>query len=285
VNQPLIILGMHRSGTSMLSRILRHQGIFLGHRIQGDDEATFFVILNRWMLHMAGTEWDNPAPALAMLQDPENISRLERYLRQRMSGPRTWSYLGSRILEARGRIGPELPFAWGFKDPRSSIFLPVWLRLFPHARLLRIRRHGIDVAASLRARYRRNRVELDGKYQRLARLGLDLPKRPRVMEAVRCATIEGGLGIWAEYEGALDNWLAEASPERQMTIRYEDYVVDPAAHHAAIGAFLGHEVSRPLPPGIYPDPERAFAFRQDSELVSEAQRLEHILEPLGYAGG
>lgn len=285
MNQPLILLGMHRSGTSMLSRILRHQGIFLGHKCQGDDEALFFLRLNRWMLHMAGTEWDHPAPAMAMLGDPANIDLLSDYLGTRMHGLRTWDFLGPRLLAARGRIGSDLPFAWGFKDPRTSIFLPVWLRLFPQARVLRIRRHGMDVAASLRTRHRLNRETIVGRHQLSARLGLAEPARARAMDAVRCATLEGALGIWAEYEAAIDRWLPAVDPARQMTIRYEDYVTDPAGHHAEIGRFLGRAVDAPLPEGIRPDPTRANAWRRDAELAAEAARLDGVLAALGYGAG
>jgi hypothetical protein len=273
---------MHRSGTSMLSRILRSQGLFLGHRTQGDDEALFFLRLNRWMLHMAGTEWDHPRPALEMLEDHENIERLLVYLRRRMSGPRTFTFLGPRIVEARARLSPTLPFEWGFKDPRSSLFLPVWLRLFPQARLLRIRRHGLDVAASLRTRHHAIRSELGGRYQRAVHLGLAAPVRARVVDAVRCATIEGALGIWSEYETALDRALASVPDDQQMTIKYEDYLDDPAGHHKQIGAFLGRSVERPIPSGIRPDPSRSFAHRRDPDLVAKASELATLLASHGY---
>ncbi|HMP54958.1 MAG TPA: sulfotransferase [Novosphingobium sp.] len=281
-NPPLLIVGMHRSGTSMLTRILRYQGIFLGHDIQGDDEAWFFLELNRWMLQMAGTDWDYPLPTLDLLSRAEDIATLADVVAGKLSGPGTFRYLGAKWLRAGGRIGDRLTFPWGFKDPRSSLFLPVWLHLFPEARVLRIRRHGIDVAASLKTRHEEIRRTICGHYNRSARLGLAMPRRMRTVDVVRCRTIDGGLGIWSEYEGILDHWMQAIAPDRQMTIRYEDYVVDPAASHAQIGQFVGLPLDAPLPGGISPDPSRAYAYRRNPVLAEDARRLAATLAERGY---
>jgi hypothetical protein len=43
---------------------------------------------------------------------------------------------------------------WGFKDPRSCILLPLYLEIFPNAKLLAIRRNIDDIAASLAHRFK-----------------------------------------------------------------------------------------------------------------------------------
>ncbi|MBW1793701.1 MAG: sulfotransferase [Deltaproteobacteria bacterium] len=40
------------------------------------------------------------------------------------------------------------PF-WGWKDPRTTLTLPLWLKLFPKARIIHVIRNGIDSALSL----------------------------------------------------------------------------------------------------------------------------------------
>ena len=30
----------------------------------------------------------------------------------------------------------DIPFPWGWKDPRNSITLPLWLRLYPEAKII-----------------------------------------------------------------------------------------------------------------------------------------------------
>ena len=39
---PIIITGMHRSGTSLLSEILMKQGVFMGSKLDSNSESVFF---------------------------------------------------------------------------------------------------------------------------------------------------------------------------------------------------------------------------------------------------
>ena len=40
--EPIIITGKHRSGTSLLSKILIDQGIFMGSKLDSNSESIFF---------------------------------------------------------------------------------------------------------------------------------------------------------------------------------------------------------------------------------------------------
>lgn len=282
MNHPIIILGMHRSGTSMLTRILRQQGLFLGHKIQSDDEATFFLTINRWMMRIAGTNWDRPLPVVEMLEDTEHVERIAEVVSSRLSGLGTYEYLGLKALSSGLSIGSNLPFLWGFKDPRSSINLPVWLKLFPEAKLLRIRRHGIDVAASLQTRYwERIRPRL-GRYTRRVNMGLKLPARNHIIGATRCAELDGGVEMWAEYERTLDRYLAAIPQERQLTIRYEDYLTDFGARHLEVADFVGIDPRASLPEGVQPNPSRAFAHRNNERYAAAAEKHATVLAAQGY---
>jgi Sulfotransferase family len=282
MTQPLIILGMHRSGTSMLTRILRRQGVFLGHKIQSDDEAMFFVELNRWILRVGGTDWDHPEPALQMLRQKDHVDRIADYLATRMSGIRTHEYLGPRLPGARAEVGTHLPYLWGFKDPRTSITLPVWLKVFPEAKLLRIQRHGIDVAASLETRQAGPVEKGLGRYAKRVRLGLAMPARTHIVGSVRCSSLDGGLGLWSEYESALDTYLADVPAERTMSLRYEDYLTQFNDLHPRVAQFIGIDPAIPLPPDIRPDPSRAFAYRTSTRYLDAAKAHAALLERHGY---
>jgi hypothetical protein len=48
---------------------------------------------------------------------------------------------------------------WGFKDPRLCVVLPLYLKLFPKAQVVHIRRNPNDVAASLGKRKKRMSVK------------------------------------------------------------------------------------------------------------------------------
>ena len=57
---PIIITGMHRSGTTLLSKILEKNGVFIGRYKEINNESKFFLRINRWMFTMLGASWDNP---------------------------------------------------------------------------------------------------------------------------------------------------------------------------------------------------------------------------------
>ena len=46
---PVIILGMHRSGTSMITGFLQKLGLFVGEELDDNNESLFFFKLNHWM--------------------------------------------------------------------------------------------------------------------------------------------------------------------------------------------------------------------------------------------
>ncbi len=54
---PLIVVGMHRSGTTLLVRLLEHCGVFMGINQSGNGEARFFQNLNREALDVLGCNW------------------------------------------------------------------------------------------------------------------------------------------------------------------------------------------------------------------------------------
>ena len=60
---PVILLGMHRSGTTLLSKLLRESGIYMG-RLRGKDtdESLFFQNVNKAIYKLSRAAWDKPAP-------------------------------------------------------------------------------------------------------------------------------------------------------------------------------------------------------------------------------
>ena len=53
--EPIIITGMHRSGTSLLSEILIHSGIYMGSKLDSNNESVFFQRINKWILSCIGS--------------------------------------------------------------------------------------------------------------------------------------------------------------------------------------------------------------------------------------
>ena len=85
--EPIIITGMHRSGTSIISKILINKGIFMGSKLDPNSESIFFQRINKWILSCIGSSWDNPQSLKDLESEDVNliINRLNKALDSRFS--------------------------------------------------------------------------------------------------------------------------------------------------------------------------------------------------------
>ena len=129
---PVIVLGMHRSGTSLLAGSLQLAGLELGrvsekdkHNARGSRENTGIVSFHDAVLAAHGFSWKNP-PMGEIGWTPNERSRARAEMAELNSGG-----------------------LWGFKDPRSLLMIRAWRGLCRDARFVGIFRNPVDVAASL----------------------------------------------------------------------------------------------------------------------------------------
>ena len=59
-NSPIMLAGMHRSGTSMVTNILQKLGLTIGRKLDSNYESLFFQRINIWMMSLLGSSWDCP---------------------------------------------------------------------------------------------------------------------------------------------------------------------------------------------------------------------------------
>jgi len=144
-----VVLGMHRGGTSAITRGLQTLGVDLGERLvppaaDNDEMAVFedadVKAINIELLNALGREWHTLAPV------PAGELLHEKYAGLRL---RAIELLRSRLQDADH---------FGLKDPRLSRLLPFWKRVFEHLRLdisyVIAVRNPLSVAKSLEAKYR-----------------------------------------------------------------------------------------------------------------------------------
>jgi hypothetical protein len=148
-------LGMHRSGTSVVSRILNLLGVYLGaphdlldvnaNNPKGYWEHSPIVVLNDELLTRFGGRWDEP-PAFppSWLHDPRLADLRER---------------ARAVLADTFSAAP----VWGWKDPRTCLTLPFWQDAIGSIRYVICIRNPDAVFASLS---RRDRMSSD-KAERL----------------------------------------------------------------------------------------------------------------------
>lgn len=281
---PIAIIGMHRSGTSLITRLLEEQGLFLGGRKDKHDEALFFIKLNDWLLHQSGCSWDNPDRFRHLIEDAQLNPLVTDYLRLSVDSPRAVGFLGfSRYLKWRSLSAIAEP--WGWKDPRTTITLPLWENVFPGLRVIHVLRHGVDVAQSLLVRRNRKIALAEKRFQRLRTIHRFLGKSQGFTDSVRCRTLAEGFSLWESYVTSAEN-LTEELGSRAITVRYEDFLADPENWARRLIDFCGLTIDparfdRRLE-GI--NPERAFAFRKSPELTDFARSVASRLETKSYSG-
>ena len=231
---PVIILGMHRSGTSMVSELLDGLGLFVGKQLQDDHESTYFLGLNEQLFARVGAAWDRPLPVLDFLACDEAVRMTVDALTLDLSGRRVRPFLGQRTTLDR------FDRPWGWKDPRTIVTLPVWLRLFPDARLVYLIRNGVDVAKSLSVREQSLLTTRSERFaarlaKRSVRSALD---RAGYKGSPRCLTLQGGFDLWAEYVATAERHLdGVANPVHR--VRYEDVLREPTRHLPELARFCG----------------------------------------------
>ena len=141
MGQPILVVGMGRSGTSFLASHLRDKGVSMGD-------------------HLIGPSNFNPRGFF------ENADFVRFHIDLLMSCfPKLRNYFqeGGSLVESDFELDPsdeqyerarELiemncrPGLWGWKDPRTTLFLNLWLDLLPNAKLIVLYRHPLEIHAS-----------------------------------------------------------------------------------------------------------------------------------------
>jgi hypothetical protein len=137
----IAIAGAHRSGTSLLARLLFQSGLFLGDDLLGANRSNPYghyedkevIRIHEGILADNGLDWQVVAPFAPLVSE-------ERW--EQMTG----------LVTMRRTMHP----LWGFKDPRVCLFLNLWKHLLPDLKLIAIYRHYSDAIYSLHRRHSDN---------------------------------------------------------------------------------------------------------------------------------
>ena len=148
-NNAVVILGMHRSGTSAMSGMLSRVGFFMGNQLfkaqKGVNEKGFFensavVGINERLFDLLSSSWDDPLfhnnPSICWTEAPfKEIYR-----------------------EAVSLIKKEYSdqLYWGMKDPRVSVLIDFWRTVLSefaiNLKYIIMIRHPAEVCMSLSKR-------------------------------------------------------------------------------------------------------------------------------------
>ena len=142
----ILVLGMHRSGTSALTRVINLLGVDIGQNlmeaksdnVKGFWEEADIVALNDELLAGFGQRWDD------IQEFPENWFQSKNALAVK-------DKILSTLMAEFGNSA-----VWGLKDPRLCRLLPVYLPALNSANVdvkaIMVLRDPMEVALSLQAR-------------------------------------------------------------------------------------------------------------------------------------
>lgn len=307
---PVIIIGMHRSGTSMLTRMLSELGLFVGWDYSEEYEALFFYNRNEKILHACGGSWNQPTHIDNLLQHAGLRAKVVELLRRDLSSFYSIYFSGPlRYFKYRSLLNFQTP--WGWKDPRNTFLLPIWLDLFPQAKVVHIYRNGLDVASSLAVREVKRIGRATGRQRGFRELltsqSHQIAEKRHLLYLVRkiqdaygkmspinkfnrlkihpCHSLEQGFALWELYtERAFQNSQNLTNPV--FTLKYEDFLLQSAETLAALAAFCGLNVNREQIQRVADraNVQRRFAFQENKALkqLYDAVKDTHWMKKLGY---
>lgn len=278
---PVIIIGMHRSGTSMLTHTLQQLGLFIGHKLLPFDlyEASFFVTLNEWLLAQANASWDNTYN----FQFADDVFKQQAIdiLKSELKGKKKKKFLG------KNKVGDirQLNIPWAWKDPRTTITIDLWKEIFPDAKILHIYRNPLDVAASLSKR--EYEVRDSKKIAYLVRVLRFLNYKATQNLSLRVMHVEEGVKLWEEYVSKAFS-LDEKYGKDMFHLRYESYLEEPMKYLPDVVNFVGLSPSQQemdeVVKGV--DSSRKFAFIKKPNLVDIYKKVQDNpwIQKLDYGG-
>lgn len=144
--KPILILGMHRSGTSLAGEIIDRWGAYGGEQEnmmpatqenpRGYWEYLPLVELNDELLTDLDSSWCVPPADDAAVQSRAGKTQFRRK--------------AESLIKAMNRSKRT----WYWKDPRLSILLPYWLKVLPNPTIIVCLRNPLEIADSLKSRRR-----------------------------------------------------------------------------------------------------------------------------------
>lgn len=239
----VVIGGMHRSGTSFVANLLGAAGLHLGDDLLGPNfcnprghfEDLAFFDLHKRVLAANGLHEDGFTT------------------REQLDVPPALRAEARRLAEARRGAGRP----WGWKEPRTVLFLDLWAELLPEARFVFVFRRPWEVVDSL---FRRG----DELILAEPRLAID---------------------TWLAYNRRIRDFAA-AHPDRTLVCELTQFATRTSDVFAAIRERLGVPLGEPaavFDPALLVedrDPRRATVLR---EIAPEASALYHELRNLAAA--
>lgn len=195
-NKILVIVGMHRSGTSLTASWLKSCGLNVGFdlagagtgNVKGHFEDRDFYNFHEELLKYNEKDY--------LLDVNDTLEIADHHLAKAKS-----------IIDYKNKINPE----WGWKEPRTVVFLKdIYSKVLDNANFLVVYRHYNEVSNSLyrrEAKRIKKNVVFPRGYRQLFRF---YRNKERFLEV--------GLRAWIRYNSEILEFLSSVDPERYIVV-------------------------------------------------------------------
>ena len=276
---PVIVIGMHRSGTSLIVKVLEKLGVFMGADQEHNGESLFFNTINEWILHQAHISWDNPENYKYFSDGAKET--IIPIIKNRLKSFHKKKYFGKlRDQQSFSNIN----FPWGWKDPRSTFTIDIWKEIFPDLKIIHIYRNPIDVINSLRKREIKKIVNIGNPTRTGIKkkiYGYKLPQKNLFYQLFRCLELSGGFSLWKEY--VMQALSLSGDSTKIIHISFEELIESPEKIVNDLSAFL--EITKiTISIKELINTERGSAFLNNSELVDFYKKIKNdeLVKKLNY---
>lgn len=227
---PVIIFGMHRSGTTLILKLLRELGLYAGEKINKNHEAPFFRDINEMLLRKSGGSWSFPNSINYLIKNEKLSADVNNELYKYINSWKIIEFIGLRnYLKDKGNS--VFNSTWGWKDPRNTYTLDFWTNIYQKPKIIYIKRNGVDVANSL--------CERENKFLSESQSNLFINKKISSIisqkiynkevysnRSPRCLELKSAFELWEEYtqkgQQEFDNYSND-----KIELRYEDFLEKP----------------------------------------------------------
>lgn len=267
-SSPIIVVGMHRSGTSLLIKAMDQMGVFTGD-VTGPDtsESLLFQYLNDAILSCCQAHWSTPEPLESAISNTDWFDSVASLVSLTLESK--WQHF-YKIRSPSSMFSESHSMVWGWKDPRNCLTVDFWHRLYPNARFLYIYRHGMDVAESLVRREK---------------------KKGKSVYIAKCLELKGAFSMWESYNRSALKSLQSVSKSNQLHLGFEDLARNPDVFLKSVANFCELDIKPSFIAEIAAefDSSKAYAHKttEGSFGASRGERdlllQSELLEKLGYS--
>ena len=276
---PILLAGMHRSGTSMVAKILKKRDVELGRMIDSNNESLFFQRINIWMMSLISSSWDAPKSFSSI--EPHILDNIQLQLHQLLRSRSNSLYFGWKSI-IRKKSFMSMQSAWGWKDPRNTFTAEIWRNIFPDMKVVYLVRHPIDIADSLMRRQKQEAkkdIQAKKKYSNIIKALLKI-NHTNYNSSMLINSYEDCFKLIDLYY----NQILNNKTKNSIVVKFEDILLNPNQKVREIMKFCNLNINEDFLNDIESAiiKSKALSYRNNNNLLKFKSEFSELIAKMGY---